>query len=56
MHVALPILGAHLLMGTDAPKSMGFTVKKVTILIFAFRLIAAPKPSNCSLLCQQVVR
>ncbi|HCC05520.1 TPA: VOC family protein [Patescibacteria group bacterium] len=26
MHVALPILGGHVLMGTDAPKSMGFTV------------------------------
>lgn len=24
MHVALPILGGHLLMGTDAPPSMGF--------------------------------
>lgn len=28
MHVALPILGGHLLMGTDAPESMGFTVTK----------------------------
>jgi PhnB protein len=27
MHVALPILGGHVLMGTDAPESMGFTVK-----------------------------
>ena len=27
MHVALPILGGHLLMGTDASESMGFTVK-----------------------------
>lgn len=26
MHVALPILGGHLLMGTDAPESMGFEV------------------------------
>ncbi len=26
MHVALPILGGHLLMGTDAPESMGMTV------------------------------
>jgi PhnB protein len=25
MHVTLPILGGHLLMGTDAPESMGFT-------------------------------
>lgn len=24
MHVALPILGGHVLMGTDAPPSMGF--------------------------------
>jgi PhnB protein len=24
MHVALPILGGHTLMGTDAPESMGF--------------------------------
>lgn len=26
MHIALPILGGHLLIGTDAPESMGFTV------------------------------
>jgi PhnB protein len=26
MHVALPILGGHILMGTDAPESMGFTL------------------------------
>ncbi|MBL7817875.1 MAG: VOC family protein [Saprospiraceae bacterium] len=26
MHVGLPILNGHLLMGTDAPESMGFTV------------------------------
>lgn len=28
MHVGLPILGGHLLMGTDAPESMGFKVNK----------------------------
>ncbi len=28
MHVELPISGGHLLMGTDAPESMGFTVNK----------------------------
>jgi PhnB protein len=27
MHVSLPITGGHLLMGTDASESMGFTVK-----------------------------
>lgn len=27
MHITLPILGGHMLMGTDAPESMGFTVK-----------------------------
>ena len=26
MHVSLPITGGHLLMGTDAPESMGFKV------------------------------
>lgn len=26
MHVALPLLGGHLLMGTDAPGSMGFNL------------------------------
>ncbi len=26
MHIALPILGGHLLRGTDAPESMGFKV------------------------------
>ena len=28
MHVELPILGGHVLMGTDAPESMGFTVNQ----------------------------
>lgn len=28
MHVVLPILGGHLLMGTDAPESMGFKLNK----------------------------
>ena len=27
MHVALPILGGHMLMGTDAPESLGFSVR-----------------------------
>jgi PhnB protein len=26
MHIALPILNGHVLMGTDAPESMGFKV------------------------------
>jgi PhnB protein len=26
MHVALPILGGHMLMGTDAPESFGFSL------------------------------
>jgi PhnB protein len=29
MHVALPILGGHVLMGTDAPESMGFKLTQV---------------------------
>ncbi len=28
MHVSLPILGGHVLMGTDAPESMGFHVQQ----------------------------
>ena len=28
MHVALPILGGHMLMGTDAPELMGFKLVK----------------------------
>jgi PhnB protein len=28
MHVGLPILGGHVLMGTDAPESMGFKVNR----------------------------
>jgi PhnB protein len=28
MHVCLPIIGGHLLMGSDAPESMGFKVNK----------------------------
>ena len=27
MHIELPILGGHVLMGTDAPESMGFSLK-----------------------------
>ncbi len=27
MHIALPIIGNHVLMGTDAPECMGFKVK-----------------------------
>ncbi len=27
MHVELPILGGHVLMGTDAPESMGFSLQ-----------------------------
>ncbi len=28
MHISLPILGGHVLHGTDAPESMGFTVER----------------------------
>ncbi len=28
MHIALPITGGHMLMGTDAPESMGFSLVK----------------------------
>lgn len=28
MHVELPILGGHVLMGTDAPESLGFTLNQ----------------------------
>lgn len=28
MHIELPITGGHVLMGTDAPEQMGFTVTK----------------------------
>lgn len=28
MHIALPLLGDFVLMGTDAPESMGFTLKE----------------------------
>ena len=28
MHIELPILGGHVLMGTDAPESMGFKVNQ----------------------------
>jgi PhnB protein len=28
IHIELPILGGHILMGTDAPESMGFTLTK----------------------------
>ena len=28
MHVELTLIGGHVLMGTDAPESMGFTVRQ----------------------------
>ena len=28
LHIALPILGGHVLMGTDAPDSMGFNLRQ----------------------------
>ena len=28
MHCSLPILGGHMIMGTDAPESMGFNLKQ----------------------------
>ena len=28
MHICLPIMGGHRLMGTDAPESMGFKIEK----------------------------
>ncbi len=28
MHISLPILGGHILMGTDAPESMGFKLNQ----------------------------
>lgn len=28
MHISLPILGGHVIMGTDAPESMGFKLKQ----------------------------
>ena len=28
MHMTMPILGGHLIMGTDAPESMGFTLRQ----------------------------
>ena len=28
MHIELPITGGHILMGTDAPETMGFTIIK----------------------------
>jgi PhnB protein len=27
MHIELPLLGGHILMGTDAPESMGFSIQ-----------------------------
>lgn len=34
MHIALPILGGHVLMGTDAPESMGFKIKMGNYVYF----------------------
>lgn len=49
MHVALPILGGHVLMGTDAPESMGFTVTPATTYTSTSSPTRAPKPSVCSM-------
>ena len=43
MHVELPILAGHVLMGTDAPESMGFTVTRGTTSISCLNRTPAPK-------------
>ena len=37
MHVALPITGGHVLMGTDAPESMGFNLNQGNNLYIALQ-------------------
>lgn len=32
LHIELPILGGHILMGTDAPESMGFTLRPGNVM------------------------
>jgi len=52
MHVALPTLGDHVLMGTDAPESMGFTLNQGNNISINLE----PKPTPYLKLCQPGVR
>lgn len=49
MHVELPILGGHILMGTDAPESMGFNLNfgdNVHIMLEPDTMVEAKKLFN----------
>ena len=45
LHIELPILGGHILMATDAPASMGFTV--TTGNNMHINLVPGKKQKNC---------
>ncbi len=51
MHIELPILGGHVLMGTDAPESMEFTLHAGnSIHLFCLNLIPNLKLKDCLML------
>ncbi len=43
LHVALPILGGHLLMGSDAPESLGFKINKGNNIYIALHTDSRPE-------------
>ncbi|MGB9093845.1 MAG: DUF1697 domain-containing protein [Gallionella sp.] len=43
MHVALPVLGGHVLMGTDAPGSMGFKLNQGNNVVFQGKAVDAAR-------------
>ena len=47
MHIELPILGCHVLMGTDAPESMGFNVNFGNNIHINLEPIPKQKPNGC---------
>jgi uncharacterized glyoxalase superfamily protein PhnB len=52
MNVQLPILGGHLLMGTDAPESMGFQLSKGTTSTSASTPTHELRPTRYSPRCR----
>lgn len=56
MHVELTLIGGHVLMGTDAPESMGFTVAKATTCTSIWSPTRALRLIVCSTRCQSTAK
>jgi PhnB protein len=54
LHVELPILGGHILMATDSPKEMGFTVTPGNNMHINLETESSNRPTNFSMASQPV--